>query len=197
MSGKSVTKDTACRSLGFVNNPPRGYFRTVKTCHSATSATKPNRNTCTCGCFAKGTYTPNIEAVGEFGSSPNEILVIVQNAVFTRCTDVVSASVGFIVLVPSLVLTQEDALQFAVDLPFPIETNNFFEVLGNANAFESGQTTIEIHAGIVKADIVTSPSRALVVIARPLDPVPSPPESQPGVVQFLVCASFQYCLVPI
>ncbi len=33
MSGKALTKDAKCRSLGFVNNPPRGYFRTVKTCY--------------------------------------------------------------------------------------------------------------------------------------------------------------------
>ncbi len=32
MSGVSLSHDTECRSLGFVNNPPRGYFRTVKTC---------------------------------------------------------------------------------------------------------------------------------------------------------------------
>ncbi len=33
MSGVRVSQDTQCRSLGFVNNPPRGYFRTVKTCY--------------------------------------------------------------------------------------------------------------------------------------------------------------------
>ncbi len=32
MSGVPLSHDTECRSLGFVNNPPRGYFRTVKTC---------------------------------------------------------------------------------------------------------------------------------------------------------------------
>ncbi len=32
MSGVSLSTDKECRSLGFVNNPPRGYFRTVKTC---------------------------------------------------------------------------------------------------------------------------------------------------------------------
>ncbi len=39
MSGQALTKDTKCRSLGFVDNPPRGYFRTVKTCHSADAKT--------------------------------------------------------------------------------------------------------------------------------------------------------------
>ena len=34
MSGVALSKDTKCRSLGFVNNPPRGYFRTVKSCYS-------------------------------------------------------------------------------------------------------------------------------------------------------------------
>ncbi len=38
MSGTSVTKDTQNRSLGFVNNPPRGYFRTLKTAYDANAS---------------------------------------------------------------------------------------------------------------------------------------------------------------
>lgn len=34
MSGRELNQNTKCRSLGFINNPPRGYFRTVKTCAS-------------------------------------------------------------------------------------------------------------------------------------------------------------------
>ena len=46
MSGKALTKDTQCRSFGYVNNPPRGYFRTVKTCYNG-----PNE---ACRTVAKG-----------------------------------------------------------------------------------------------------------------------------------------------
>ncbi len=41
MSGTALNKDTQCRSLGFVNNPARGYFRTVKTCHDGPKRAKP------------------------------------------------------------------------------------------------------------------------------------------------------------
>ena len=45
MSGKALTLDTQCRSLGFIDNPKRGYYRTMKTCYSA----KPR-----CRVIAKG-----------------------------------------------------------------------------------------------------------------------------------------------
>ncbi len=38
MSGRAVNLDAQCRSLGFVNNPPRGYFKTVKTCYPGVRA---------------------------------------------------------------------------------------------------------------------------------------------------------------
>lgn len=38
MSGVALSHDTKCRSFGFVNNPPRGYFKTLKTCYPSRAA---------------------------------------------------------------------------------------------------------------------------------------------------------------
>ncbi len=72
MSGTAISKDTQCRSLGFVNNPKRGYFRTVKTC--ARRAPVPVQTPDRCRIIAKGEVffdglSPPVLKVAHFGVS--------------------------------------------------------------------------------------------------------------------------------